>query len=152
MIYFPETIIQWVQCYWGYLHPFSCRLCTLTHSVHACVLKPWRGRLPSVFSSYHVFSSPLSGLNWRSLTPPGGQVPFPPKWRPLPQGPRTLPYRGPEQVWICFKFASAWRNNWLSAMFHTFVFWGRGGWFLTLLEIHKAVPWWLVDLGSRMLI
>jgi hypothetical protein len=20
MIYFPETVIQWVQCYWGYLH------------------------------------------------------------------------------------------------------------------------------------
>ncbi len=29
-----------------------------------------------VFSSYHVFSPPLSGLNWRSLTPPGGPGPF----------------------------------------------------------------------------
>ncbi len=56
------------------------------YSVHARILKPWRGRLPSVFSSYHVFSPPLSELNWRSLTPPGGPVPSPQKWRPFPQG------------------------------------------------------------------
>ncbi len=52
-----------------------------TYSVHAGILKPWRGRLPwplVAFSSYHVFSLPLSGFNWRSLLPPWGPgTPFP---------------------------------------------------------------------------
>ncbi len=72
MIYFPETIIQWVRCYWGYLHTiFLLAMHVNTHSVHNLILKPWRGRLLRVFSSCHVFSPPLSGLNWRSLTPAG---------------------------------------------------------------------------------
>jgi hypothetical protein len=47
MIYFPETIntvSTWI-------------LSTTTHSVHAGISKPWRGRLPRpvvVFSSHHV--------------------------------------------------------------------------------------------------
>ncbi len=52
-----------------------------TYSVHAGILKPWRGRLPrlpAVFSFYHVFPPPLSGLNWRSLFPLwGSDPPFP---------------------------------------------------------------------------
>jgi hypothetical protein len=49
-----------------------------TYSVHTGILKPWRSRLPwlpAVFSFYHVFSLPLSGLNWRSLFPPWGSEP-----------------------------------------------------------------------------
>jgi hypothetical protein len=94
MIYFPEKIIQWVRYYWGYLHIFSSKLCTLTHTVHARVLKLWRGCLPSVFSSYHVFSPPLSGLNWRSLTPPGGPSPFPSKMATLSTGSAHTPSPG----------------------------------------------------------
>ncbi len=52
-----------------------------TYSLHAGILKPWRGRLLqllAVFSFCHVFSLPLSGLNWRSLFPPWGSgLPFP---------------------------------------------------------------------------
>jgi hypothetical protein len=72
----------------------SCMLSTLTHSVHVRVLKPWRGRLPSVFSSYHVFSPPLSGLNWRSLTPPGGPGPFTSKMAALSTGSAHTPLPG----------------------------------------------------------
>ncbi len=67
------------------------------HSVHNRFLKPWWGLLLCFFPSCHVFLPPLSKLNWRSLTPTGGPVPPPPKWRPLPQGPHTLPFPGPEQ-------------------------------------------------------
>ncbi len=91
MIYFPETIIQWIRYYWEYLHTFSSKLCTLTHTVHARVLKPWRGRLPSVFSSCHVLSPPLSGLNWRSPTPLGGPGPFTSKMASLSTGSAHTP-------------------------------------------------------------
>ncbi len=56
-----------------------------TYSVHAGILKPWRGCLPwplVVFSFYNVFSLPLSGLNWRSLFPPWGSGPPFPKMAP----------------------------------------------------------------------
>ncbi len=62
------------------------RLCTLTYSVHAGILKPWRGRLPwllVVLPFYHVYPLPLSGLNWRSLFPPWGSGPPSPKWHPI---------------------------------------------------------------------
>jgi hypothetical protein len=76
----------------------SCWLCTLTHSVHARILKPWRGRLPSVFSLYHVFSPPLSGLNWRSLTPSGGPGPFTSKITTLSTGSAHTPSLGSKTV------------------------------------------------------
>jgi hypothetical protein len=85
MIYFPETIIQWIQRYWGYLHTvFLLAMHVNTHSVHNRIPKPWRGRLLRVFSSCHVFPPPLSGLNWRSLTPTGGPSPSTPKMASLP--------------------------------------------------------------------
>ncbi len=120
MIYFPETIIQWVRYYWEYLHTFSSRLCTLTHTVQARVLKPWRGRLPSIFSSYHVFSPLLSGLNWRSLTPPGGPGPFISKMATLSTGSahtpspgfRTVQHGPSTPTTIHTLFYSRRRKNW----------------------------------------
>ncbi len=94
MIYFPETIIQWIRHYWEYLHTSSSKLCTLTHTVHARVLKPWRGHLPSVFSSCHVLLPPLSGLNWHSLTPLGGPGPFTSKMASLFTGSTHTPSPG----------------------------------------------------------
>jgi hypothetical protein len=78
----------------------SCWLCTLTHSVHACILKPWRGRLPSAFSSYHIFSPLLSGLNWLSLTPTGGPGPSTSKMAALPTGSAHTPLLGSRTVWV----------------------------------------------------
>ncbi len=66
----------------------------ITHTVHARVLKPWRGRLPSIFSFYHVFSPPLSGFNWRSLTPLGGPGPFTSKMASLSTGSVHTPSPG----------------------------------------------------------
>jgi hypothetical protein len=101
MIYFPETIKQWVQCYWGYLHAFFL-LAMHVHSVHDRILKPWRGRLLSAFSSYHVFSPPLSGLNWRSLTPTGGPGLFTSKMATLSTGSAHTPLLGSWTDTRCF--------------------------------------------------
>ncbi len=105
MVMAPNNLFSWNNKYNKYIvtkdiYTFFLMLCTWTHSVHARILKPWRGSLPwlpAISSSCHVFLPPLSGLNWRSLSPLGNPVPLPPKWRPFSQGPRTLPYRDPEQ-------------------------------------------------------
>jgi hypothetical protein len=79
--------------------------------VHARILKPWRGRLPSVFSSYHVFSPPLSGLNWRSLTPPGGPGPLTSKMATLSTGSAHTPLLGPRTLsntFIQYTVSMAW--------------------------------------------
>ncbi len=68
-----------------------------TYSVHAGILKPWRGRLPwplVVFSFYHVLPLPLSGLNWRSLFPPWGSGPPFPKMAPPFTGSAHTPLPG----------------------------------------------------------
>ncbi len=50
-----------------------------TYSVHNRFLKPWWGCLLCFLTSCHVFSPPLSELNWRLLTPTGGPGPPTPK-------------------------------------------------------------------------
>ncbi len=68
-----------------------------TYSVHAGILKPWRGRLPwlpAVSSFYHVFSLPFFGLNWRSLFPPWGSGPPFPKMAPSFTGSAHTPSPG----------------------------------------------------------
>ncbi len=68
-----------------------------TYSVHAGILKPWRGRLPwipVVFTSCHVFSLRLFGLNWRSLFPPWGSGPPFPKMAPPFTGSAHTPLPG----------------------------------------------------------
>ncbi len=73
-----------------------------THSVHNRFPKPWWGRLLCSFPSCHVTSSCLpcpnsTDAHWPQL---GAPVPPPPKWHPLPQGQRTLPFQGPEQLFF----------------------------------------------------
>ncbi len=88
MVLAPKDLFSWNNKYNKYneyniTDIFTCIFLVMhtTYSVHAGILKPWRGRLPwplVVFSSYHVFPLPLSGLNWRSLFPPWGSgTPFP---------------------------------------------------------------------------
>jgi hypothetical protein len=93
MIYFPETIIQWVQCYNWYLH-LSLAMYVDTYSVHGRSLKSWCGRLPCFQPSCHVFPSPLSGLNWCSLAPIGGPGPPTPRVASLPTGSTHTPLSG----------------------------------------------------------
>ncbi len=51
-------------------------------------------------ASHFITSSRLPCLGSTDAHPPHlrGPVPLPPKWRSFPQGLRTLPHRGPEQV------------------------------------------------------
>ncbi len=92
MVLAPNDLFSWNNKYSKYneyniTDAFTCIFLAMhtTYSVHAGILKPWRGRLPwllVVFSSYHVFPLPLSGLNWRSLFPPWGSGPPFPKMAP----------------------------------------------------------------------
>ncbi len=52
-------------------------------------------------SPHLITSSRYPCLGWTDAHWPhlGGPVPSPLKWRPFPQGLRTLPYRGPAQFW-----------------------------------------------------
>ncbi len=92
MVLAPNDLFSWNNKYNTYneynvTDTFTCIFLAMhtTYSVHAGILKPWRGCLPwlpVVFSSYHVFFLPLSGLNWRSLFPPWGSGPPFPKMAP----------------------------------------------------------------------
>ncbi len=93
MVIAPNDLFSWNNryCTINTMSPkifthFLLGLCTWTHSVHARVLKPWRGSLPwlpAISSFCHVFPLSLSGLNWRSLSPLGGPGPSPSKMAPL---------------------------------------------------------------------
>jgi hypothetical protein len=101
MVLAPNDLFSWNNKYNKYngyniTDTFTCIFLAVhtTYSVHAGILKLWRGRFPwplVVFSSYHVFSHSRLGV----------PVPPSPKWRSHSQGPRTLPYRDPEQLWWC---------------------------------------------------
>ncbi len=92
MVLTPNDLFSWNNKYSKYneyniTDTFTCFFLPMhtTYSVHAGILKPWRGRLPwplVVFSFYHLLSLPLSGLNWRSLFPPWGSGPPFPKMAP----------------------------------------------------------------------
>jgi hypothetical protein len=93
MIYFPETIIQWTQCY-------------VAGHARWHLLCAW-SFLEAVMGSSSLFLNILSCLLtspvWTQLmltVPLGAPVPPPPKWRPFPQDPRTLPFQGLEQICI----------------------------------------------------
>ncbi len=51
---------------------------------------------PHLITSSRLPCLGSTDTHWPHL---GGPVPSPPKWWPFPQGPRTLPYRGPEH-WV----------------------------------------------------
>ncbi len=106
MVIEPNDLFYWNNKYNKYnvtniFTHFLLELCTWTHSVHALVLKPWRGRLPwlpAISTFCHVFLFPCLGSTDALCPRLGDPVPPPPRWRPYSQGPRTLPYRDPEQL------------------------------------------------------
>jgi hypothetical protein len=120
MVIAPNDLFSWNNKYNEYnvtrdIYTLSSwRLCTSTHSVHARVLKPWRGSLPSISSSYHVFPPPLSGLNWRSLSPLGGPGPFTSKMVPLSTGSAHTPLPGFRTLY-CSSIYSLFRGFFLLA-------------------------------------
>ncbi len=114
MVLAPNDLFSWNNRYNKYsvtnifTQHILLELCTWTHSVHARALKPRRGSLPwppAIFSFCHVFPLPLSGLNWRSLSPLGGLGPSPSKMAPPFTGPAhtPLPGSGTLHSWICTK-------------------------------------------------
>ncbi len=104
MVLAPNDLFSWNNKYNKYLgynvtDIFTCFFLAMhtTHSVHAGILKPWRGCLPwppAFFSFYHVFSLPLSGLNWRPLFPLWGSGPPFPKMAPPFTGSAYTPFPG----------------------------------------------------------
>jgi hypothetical protein len=104
MVLAPNDLFSWknkYNKYHGYnvINTFTCFFLAMhtTHSVHAGIPKPWRGRLPwhlAVFPFYHVFYLPLSGLNWRSLFLPWGSGPPFPKMVPPFTGSAHTPSPG----------------------------------------------------------
>jgi hypothetical protein len=102
MVIAPNDLFSWNNRYNKYngtkdIYTFFLRLCTSTYSVHARVLKPWRGSLlwlSATFSSCHVFPPSLFGLNWRSLSPLGGPGPSTSKMAPLFTGSAHTPSPG----------------------------------------------------------
>ncbi len=104
MVLAPNDLFSWNNKYSKYIDyndtdTFTCSFSAMhtTYYVFAGILKPWRGRLPwllVVFSSYHVFTLPLSGLKWRSLFPPWGSCPPSPKMAPPFTGSTHTPLPG----------------------------------------------------------
>jgi hypothetical protein len=101
MIYFPETkdtistmsLRVFTLSSWGYARILT--LCMLAFWSHEGV----------VFLDFPPSSHSVTSFlfPWLCSTDPlcprlGDPVPLPPKWRPYSQGPRTLPYRDPEQI------------------------------------------------------
>jgi hypothetical protein len=84
MVLAPNDLFSWnndtmrYDSMMGMLH-YRCTMHNDTHSVHNRLLKPWWGRLPCTQTIFYVFSSPLSKLNWRSLSVVGGPGPPTPK-------------------------------------------------------------------------
>ncbi len=106
MIYFPETIntintMSSTHLYTFFLN-YACELtlCTLASWSHEGVV--FLDFLPSPhFVTSFLF--PCLGSTDALCSRLGDPVPLPPRWRPYSQGPRTLPYRDPEQIqWKSF--------------------------------------------------
>jgi hypothetical protein len=110
MVLAPNDLFSWNNKYHKYIEynitdTFTCFFLAMhtTYSVHAGILKPWRGRLPwplAVSSFYHVLSLSLSGLNWCSLFPPWGSGPPFPKMAPPFTGSAHTPLPG-GQASVC---------------------------------------------------
>jgi hypothetical protein len=104
MVLAPNDLFSWNNKYNKYneyniTDTFTCFFLAMhtTYSVHAGILKPWKGRLPwlpAVFSFCHVLSLSLSGFNWRSLFPPRGSGPPFPKMAPPFTGSAHSPLPG----------------------------------------------------------
>jgi hypothetical protein len=117
MIYFPETIVTINTVSPIYLH--NTFFLSYARELTLCMLAPW-SREGVVFldllpSSHSVtsFLFPCLGSTDALCPRLGDPVPPLPKWRPYSQGPRTLPYRDPEQL-LCVNifFVKALRHWW----------------------------------------
>jgi hypothetical protein len=102
MIYFPETIytmitmLPWIFTLSSWSYACELTLCKLAFWSNDA-MKQWNNdlpRLPSISSFYHIFPPPLSGFNWRSLSPFGGPGPFTSKMVPLSTGSTHTPLQG----------------------------------------------------------
>ncbi len=120
MVIAPNDLFSWNNRYNKYsvtniFTHFLLELCTWTHSVHARILKPWRGSLPwppAISSFCHVFPLPLSGLNWRPLSPLGGPGPSPSKMAPPIHRVRAHSLTGIRNMYLGYNRAKGfWPKN-----------------------------------------
>jgi hypothetical protein len=86
MVLAPNDLFSWNNKYNKYnkytvTDTFTCFFLSYAHQLTQCMLASQSHEgviILGLLSSSHVFSLPLSGLNWRSLTPPWGSgPPFP---------------------------------------------------------------------------
>jgi hypothetical protein len=105
MVIAPNDLFSWNNKYneynvtkdiytlssWSYARQLI--LCMLAFWSHAGVVFLVFLPSPHLVTSFHL---PCLGSTDAHCSPLGDPVPLPPKWRPFPQGPRTLPYRGSE--------------------------------------------------------
>ncbi len=127
MVLAPNDLFSWNNKYNKYneysiTDTFTCFFLAMhtTYSVHAGILKPWRGCLPwplAVFSFYHVFSLPLSGLNWRSLFPPWGSGSPLPKMAPPFTGSAHTPLPGSRTVMSRYLLLTQGKSRYLLSTF-----------------------------------
>ncbi len=107
MIYFPETI-NTVSTLNTITLTRSLVLSQLCTPLTLCMLASWSHEgavfLDFLSSSHPITSSlfPYLGSTHAPCSRPGVLIPPSPKWRPHPQGPRTLPYQDPEQLYKMF--------------------------------------------------
>ncbi len=106
MVMAPNDLFSWNNKYKKYM---SLRIFTLSSWSYAreltlCMLAFWSHEgvvfLDFLPSPHLVTSFRLPCLGSTDAHCPrwGDPVPLPPKWHPFSQGPRTLPYRDPEQL------------------------------------------------------
>ncbi len=109
MVLAPNDLFSWDNKYNKYneynvTDTFTCFFLSYSRQLILCMLASWSHEgvvfLDLLSSSYSITSSLFLYLG--STDAPCSRLgdPFPssPKWRPHSQGPRTLPYRDPEQL------------------------------------------------------
>ncbi len=108
MVLAPNDLFSWNNKYNKYNEynvtvTFTCFFLSYAHSLTLCMLASWSHEgvvfLDFLPSSHSITSSlfPCLGSTDASCSHLGDPVLPSPRWRPHSQGPRTLPYRDPEQ-------------------------------------------------------
>ncbi len=122
MVLAPNDLFSWNNKYNKYngynvTDTFTCFFVSYAHQLTLCMLASWSHEAVvflDLWSSSHPITSslfPYLGSTDAPCSRFGDPVPPSPKWRPYSQGPRTLPYRDPEQeLFSAFTANVIWKS------------------------------------------